>query len=149
MAKVSASLTTVLRSILQNLHLLDNFNFKNNPSYVPAAIFWGEQASTISGGLEYLGGSGLVQPAAGTVKWLAIDAGSAASGDGTVEVVVNGRDDSSGLAILTTPDSDDSRVWAKCDLDFEQGDSLSVRTTATPTGTNSDWRVSFAVVYKQ
>jgi hypothetical protein len=149
MAKVSASLSATLRNILLNLHLLDNFNFINNPSCVPAMIFWGEQTGAIAGGLEFLGGSGLVQPAAGVVKWMSIDAELAQNGNGKVEVVVNGSSDSSGAAVITTPDTNSARVWTACNLEFNQGDSLSLRTTKTPTGTNSDWRSSFAVVYKQ
>lgn len=88
-----------------------------------------------------------MQPAPGKVTWMAIDAASADTGDGLVEIVVNGADDSSNLAALATPDSNNSYEVAICDLKFQAGDRLMPVTTATPTGTNSNWRCSFAVIF--
>ena len=128
----------------------------NDGCLIPHAVFWAEEAGTISSGggslgLEYSFGDsvteseGIRQPCSGRVVYVTLHAKNAANGNGQVAIVINAATNSS--CSLQTPESDATSTQTTCQLAFSQGDHLVPRTVKSPSGQNSGYIVSWWVVY--
>ena len=122
---------------------------------IPHANFWAERAGAITSGgapagLQYSFGDGNTnggptQPCSGKIVYMTVHAQNANNGNGKIDIVVNSSLNSS--CNVATPLSDDGTRRTTCNLDFNIGDTLTPRTTVTPTGTNNGYVVSWWVVY--
>ncbi len=122
---------------------------------IPNANFWAERAGAITtggapAGLQYSFGDGNtdggpVQPCSGKVDYLTVHAQNANNGNGRIDIVINNGVNSS--CNVATPSSDGGNTLANCSLSFNSGDTLTPRTTTTPSGTNNGYVVSWWVNY--
>ncbi len=122
---------------------------------IPHANFWAERAGSITAGgapagLQYSFGDGNTdggpaQPCFGKVVYLTVHAQTANNGNGKIDLVINNGANSS--CNIATPLISGGSKMANCSLSFNAGDSLTPRTTITPSGTNNGYVVSWWVVY--
>lgn len=144
-----------------NLNINGEINIVNNPvtpgtCSVKTGNFWAEKTGNIDAGRQDAGieysygdgntqGNGITQPCNGKVVYMTVQAETAANGDGQIGIVINGADNSD--CSISTPSIDGTSVSSSCNLSFNAGDSLTPRTTISPTGQNSGYVVSWWVVY--
>lgn len=127
----------------------------NNGCLVPHANFWGERAGAITAGgapvgLQYSFGDGNTdggpaQPCSGKIVYLTVHAQTANNGNGRIDLIVNSGLNST--CNVATPATSGGTTMANCSLSFNAGDTLTPRTTVTPSGTNNGYVVAWWVVY--
>lgn len=156
----TGNITTMNTGFFGQINLSGNLTISdqiltNSGCLIPHANFWGERTGTITtggapAGLQYSFGDGntdggQTQPCSGKVVYITVNAQTANNGNGRVAIVVNSGLNSS--CNIATPSTSGGTTQTNCSLLFNASDTLTPRTTITPTGQNSGYVVSWWVVY--